>query len=203
MRDALLTASAPFPHHLPSPGQQGNLAEQKSSSRPNLLLVAGLARGVINCVLIMSPENRFFITSHGGLYISDVQKEDALSTYRCITKHKYSGETRQSNGARLSGTGRPGGWRGREGASPTARLGGRVDTVDQGVCRVMGAFKRSRFKEHRYRNQRADLAWFDLGCSSYFKNSTVQFLSGVYLRKLNVPEELLILFSHSVMSNSL
>ncbi|NXN51095.1 DSCL1 protein, partial [Rynchops niger] len=50
----------------------------------------------------VSPENRFFITSYGGLYISDVQKEDALSTYRCITKHKYSGETRQSNGARLS-----------------------------------------------------------------------------------------------------
>ncbi|NXO66905.1 DSCL1 protein, partial [Phainopepla nitens] len=50
----------------------------------------------------LSPENRFFITSYGGLYISDVQKEDALSTYRCITKHKYSGETRQSNGARLS-----------------------------------------------------------------------------------------------------
>ncbi|XP_029771561.1 Down syndrome cell adhesion molecule-like protein 1 [Suricata suricatta] len=52
------------------------------------------------------PENRFLITHHGGLYISDVQKEDALSTYRCITKHKYSGETRQSNGARLSVTGR-------------------------------------------------------------------------------------------------
>ncbi|XP_064424751.1 cell adhesion molecule DSCAML1 [Latimeria chalumnae] len=48
------------------------------------------------------PGNRFFITTYGGLYISDVQKEDALSTYRCITKHKYSGETRQSNGARLS-----------------------------------------------------------------------------------------------------
>lgn len=53
----------------------------------------------------VSPENRFFITSYGGLYISDVQKEDALSTYRCITKHKYSGETRQSNGARLSVSG--------------------------------------------------------------------------------------------------
>uniref|UniRef100_A0A8B9NNL0 Cell adhesion molecule DSCAML1 n=1 Tax=Accipiter nisus TaxID=211598 RepID=A0A8B9NNL0_9AVES len=50
----------------------------------------------------VSGQNRFFITSYGGLYISDVQKEDALSTYRCITKHKYSGETRQSNGARLS-----------------------------------------------------------------------------------------------------
>lgn len=55
--------------------------------------------------LFVSPENRFFITSYGGLYISDVQKEDALSTYRCITKHKYSGETRQSNGARLSVSG--------------------------------------------------------------------------------------------------
>uniref|UniRef100_A0ACB8EYT3 Down syndrome cell adhesion molecule-like protein 1 n=1 Tax=Sphaerodactylus townsendi TaxID=933632 RepID=A0ACB8EYT3_9SAUR len=50
----------------------------------------------------MVIENRFFITFYGGLYISDVQKEDALSTYRCITKHKHSGETRQSNGARLS-----------------------------------------------------------------------------------------------------
>uniref|UniRef100_A0A8C1KJK8 Down syndrome cell adhesion molecule like 1 n=1 Tax=Cyprinus carpio TaxID=7962 RepID=A0A8C1KJK8_CYPCA len=49
-----------------------------------------------------SVSNRFFLTSYGALYISDVQKEDALSTYRCITKHKYSGETRQSNGARLS-----------------------------------------------------------------------------------------------------
>uniref|UniRef100_A0A674NCB4 DS cell adhesion molecule like 1 n=1 Tax=Takifugu rubripes TaxID=31033 RepID=A0A674NCB4_TAKRU len=48
------------------------------------------------------PGNRFFLTSFGTLYISEVQKEDALSTYRCITKHKYSGETRQSNGARLS-----------------------------------------------------------------------------------------------------
>uniref|UniRef100_A0A8C2ZAC1 DS cell adhesion molecule like 1 n=1 Tax=Cyclopterus lumpus TaxID=8103 RepID=A0A8C2ZAC1_CYCLU len=48
------------------------------------------------------PGNRFFLTSFGALYISEVQKEDALSTYRCITKHKYSGETRQSNGARLS-----------------------------------------------------------------------------------------------------
>ncbi|XP_038635043.1 Down syndrome cell adhesion molecule-like protein 1 homolog [Scyliorhinus canicula] len=48
------------------------------------------------------PGSRFHITSYGALYISDVQKEDALSTYRCITRHKYSGETRQSNGARLS-----------------------------------------------------------------------------------------------------
>lgn len=59
--------------------------------------------------LSLSPSstgNRFFLTSFGALYISEVQKEDALSTYRCITKHKYSGETRQSNGARLSVMGR-------------------------------------------------------------------------------------------------
>ena len=55
---------------------------------------------VIECVFFSG--NRFSLTSFGALYISDVQKEDALSTYRCITKHKYSGETRQSNGARLS-----------------------------------------------------------------------------------------------------
>lgn len=51
---------------------------------------------------LSSTGNRFSLTSFGALYISDVQKEDALSTYRCITRHKYSGETRQSNGARLS-----------------------------------------------------------------------------------------------------
>lgn len=51
---------------------------------------------------VCSLGNRFSLTSFGALYISDVQKEDALSTYRCITRHKYSGETRQSNGARLS-----------------------------------------------------------------------------------------------------
>lgn len=75
--------------------------------------------GVKDHVLLVSPENRFFITFHGGLYISDVQKEDALSTYRCITKHKYSGETRQSNGARLSVTGR----REEGGGRPSPALG--------------------------------------------------------------------------------
>lgn len=59
-----------------------------------------LMKVVIECVFFSG--NRFSLTSFGALYISDVQKEDALSTYRCITKHKYSGETRQSNGARLS-----------------------------------------------------------------------------------------------------
>lgn len=86
-------------------------------------------------VLIVSPENRFFITQHGGLYISDVQKEDALSTYRCITKHKYSGETRQSNGARLSVTGRR---EGRRVRWPTPG-GGRGCAMDPGDCWVPGA----------------------------------------------------------------
>ena len=182
-----------FPHHLPSPGQQGNLAEQKSRSRPELLLVAGPAREVINCVLIMSPENRFFITSHGGLYISDVQKEDALSTYRCITKHKYSGETRQSNGARLSVTGRPEGCRGREGTSQTPRSGGHVDSMDQGVCRVIRAFKRSRFKNTGTESIEQTLSGL-IGDVFHIQNSTVQFFSGVCLRKLKAPEELFAVF---------
>lgn len=193
MRDALLTASAPFPHHLPSPREQGNPAEQKSSSRPELLLGADPAREVINCVLIMSPENRFLITSHGGLYISDVQKEDALSTYRCITKHKYSGETRQSNGARLSVTGRPEGWRGRAGTGLPLRPGGRADTMEQGVCRVIRAFRRSRFRNtgtESTEQTSSGLIW-DM---SHIKNSALQFFSGVYLRKLNAPEELLVDF---------
>ncbi|XP_041427307.1 Down syndrome cell adhesion molecule-like protein 1 homolog isoform X3 [Xenopus laevis] len=49
----------------------------------------------------LTSEGRFVTSPSGALYILDVQKEDALSTYRCITMHRYSGETRQSNGARL------------------------------------------------------------------------------------------------------
>ncbi|NXO55984.1 DSCAM protein, partial [Aramus guarauna] len=44
---------------------------------------------------------RFLITSTGALYILDVQNEDGLYNYRCITRHRYTGETRQSNSARL------------------------------------------------------------------------------------------------------
>lgn len=96
------------PHPLGSPVTAPSpwaaaFAQDKAGRRPE---VPG--QGVTEAAPVVSPEHRFFITSHGGLYISDVQKEDALSTYRCITKHKYSGETRQSNGARLSVTGRPG-----------------------------------------------------------------------------------------------
>uniref|UniRef100_A0A8C9PY88 Cell adhesion molecule DSCAML1 n=1 Tax=Spermophilus dauricus TaxID=99837 RepID=A0A8C9PY88_SPEDA len=97
--EAVLPSPLGFPiphHHLPSRLGEGRPPVSQSASGPG--------QGVTNSVLVVSPENRFFITHHGGLYISDVQKEDALSTYRCITKHKYSGETRQSNGARLSVT---------------------------------------------------------------------------------------------------
>ncbi|XP_075449826.1 cell adhesion molecule DSCAM isoform X2 [Ascaphus truei] len=45
--------------------------------------------------------SRFLITSMGALYIADVQNEDGLNNYRCTTRHKYTGETRQSNSARL------------------------------------------------------------------------------------------------------
>ncbi|XP_069492151.1 cell adhesion molecule DSCAM isoform X3 [Ambystoma mexicanum] len=46
--------------------------------------------------------SRFLITSTGALYILDVQNEDAMNNYRCNTQHRYTGETRQSNSARLS-----------------------------------------------------------------------------------------------------
>ncbi|XP_038317656.1 Down syndrome cell adhesion molecule isoform X4, partial [Canis lupus familiaris] len=45
--------------------------------------------------------SRFLITSTGALYIKDVQNEDGLYNYRCITRHRYTGESRHSNSARL------------------------------------------------------------------------------------------------------
>lgn len=101
----------------------------------------------------MSPENRFFITHHGGLYISDVQKEDALSTYRCITKHKYSGETRQSNGARLSVTGRWGGWENHR----EAHLVLHIPPTDRGVLRGLG-------KRLKNTAQKTSGQTFEFGC---------------------------------------
>lgn len=108
----------------------------------------------------MSPENRFFITYHGGLYISDVQKEDALSTYRCITKHKYSGETRQSNGARLSVTGRREGWGGRAPAHPRDWVGMSAPLIRESV--VCSGDSEKEIKEHRCRNHwgRPCPVWF-------------------------------------------
>uniref|UniRef100_A0AAY4ANP8 Cell adhesion molecule DSCAM n=1 Tax=Denticeps clupeoides TaxID=299321 RepID=A0AAY4ANP8_9TELE len=45
---------------------------------------------------------RLLITSTGALYILDVQEEDQTHNYRCMTRHRYTGETRQSNSARLT-----------------------------------------------------------------------------------------------------
>lgn len=47
------------------------------------------------------PGQRYLITSTGALYILDVLPEDGLNNYRCTTRHRYTGETRQSNSARL------------------------------------------------------------------------------------------------------
>lgn len=54
-------------------------------------------------ILFLCPlaVSRFLITSTGALYILDVQMEDGLYNYRCMTRHRYTGETRQSNSARL------------------------------------------------------------------------------------------------------
>ncbi|XP_037065917.1 Down syndrome cell adhesion molecule homolog [Peromyscus leucopus] len=52
-------------------------------------------------LLLSVSGSRFLITSTGALYIKDVQNEDGLYNYRCITRHRYTGETRQSNSARL------------------------------------------------------------------------------------------------------
>ncbi|KAG7282683.1 hypothetical protein CRUP_017609 [Coryphaenoides rupestris] len=49
--------------------------------------------------------NRFSLTSFGALYISDVQKEDALSTYRCITRHKTAGPCPQTPAGPAASTG--------------------------------------------------------------------------------------------------
>lgn len=64
------------------------------SSRENNHLFA-------DCVCNSLSGSRFLITSTGALYIKDVQNEDGLYNYRCITRHRYTGETRQSNSARL------------------------------------------------------------------------------------------------------
>lgn len=53
------------------------------------------------CFIYVFAVSRFLITSTGALYILDVQMEDGLYNYRCMTRHRYTGETRQSNSARL------------------------------------------------------------------------------------------------------
>lgn len=61
--------------------------------------------------LVLFLVSRFLITSTGALYILDVQMEDGLYNYRCMTRHRYTGETRQSNSARLIVSGQ---WRSTE-----------------------------------------------------------------------------------------
>lgn len=56
---------------------------------------------VSTCFYFCAPGQRYLITSTGALYIMDVLPEDGLNNYRCTTRHRYTGETRQSNSARL------------------------------------------------------------------------------------------------------
>ena len=55
----------------------------------------------LNVLFLSAPGQRYLITSTGALYILDVLPEDGLNNYRCTTRHRYTGETRQSNSARL------------------------------------------------------------------------------------------------------
>ncbi|XP_028817539.1 Down syndrome cell adhesion molecule homolog isoform X1 [Denticeps clupeoides] len=50
----------------------------------------------------LDSDPRFHITSSGALYILDVVTDDGNWNYRCLTRHRYTGETRQSNSARLT-----------------------------------------------------------------------------------------------------
>lgn len=56
---------------------------------------------MMSLFIFLLAVSRFLITSTGALYILDVQMEDGLYNYRCMTRHRYTGETRQSNSARL------------------------------------------------------------------------------------------------------
>ncbi|KAM9038181.1 LOW QUALITY PROTEIN: cell adhesion molecule DSCAM [Sarcophilus harrisii] len=79
---------------------RGNVAVFKciiSSSVEAYITVVSWEKDTVSLV----SGSRFFITSTGALYIKDVQNEDGLYNYRCITRHRYTGETRQSNSARL------------------------------------------------------------------------------------------------------
>ena len=66
-----------------------------------LVQTAILYSDLIVLSLCFFQVSRFLITSTGALYILDVQMEDGLYNYRCMTRHRYTGETRQSNSARL------------------------------------------------------------------------------------------------------
>ncbi|KAM7398555.1 hypothetical protein PAMA_006455 [Pampus argenteus] len=74
-----------------------SLVSVMHSSRLGFMFEDSLNAGV--CAV--REVSRFLITSTGALYILDVQMEDGLYNYRCMTRHRYTGETRQSNSARL------------------------------------------------------------------------------------------------------
>lgn len=72
--------------------------------------------------LLVSPSaagQRYLITPTGALYILDILPEDGLNNYRCTTRHRYTGETRQSNSARLIVSGQCLVWSGPGGVSST------------------------------------------------------------------------------------
>ena len=87
----------------------------------------------------------------------------------------------------------PEGWRGRAGTGLPLRPGGRADTMEQGVCHVIRVFRRSRFRNTGTESTEQTLSGL-IWDMSHIKNSALQFFSGVYLRKLNAPEELLVDF---------
>uniref|UniRef100_A0A8C5JH89 Cell adhesion molecule DSCAM n=1 Tax=Junco hyemalis TaxID=40217 RepID=A0A8C5JH89_JUNHY len=78
--------------------QQQNL---QALCPPSFSVRATTCRYFKPCQFLCLSGPRFLITSTGALYILDVQNEDGLYNYRCITRHRYTGETRQSNSARL------------------------------------------------------------------------------------------------------
>nr|XP_015197155.1 PREDICTED: Down syndrome cell adhesion molecule isoform X1 [Lepisosteus oculatus] len=89
----------------------GVRVEDQKAMRGNVAVFKCIIRALVEAyITVVSWEkdtvsivsgSRFLITSTGALYILDVQNEDGLCNYRCITRHRYTGETRQSNSARL------------------------------------------------------------------------------------------------------
>lgn len=86
------------------PGNKKNLP---SPCPPSFSVRVTTCRYFKPCKFLCLSGPRFLITSTGALYILDVQNEDGLYNYRCITRHRYTGETRQSNSARLFVSGAP------------------------------------------------------------------------------------------------
>ncbi|XP_046876896.1 LOW QUALITY PROTEIN: Down syndrome cell adhesion molecule a [Hypomesus transpacificus] len=80
---------------------RGNVAVFKCIIPPSVEAYITVVSWEKDTMSINAEMSRFLITSTGALYILDVQIEDGLYNYRCMTRHRYTGETRQSNSARL------------------------------------------------------------------------------------------------------